>query len=226
MNSYTRTRCCGMESGLTLMRAFHLTAVLFAAAAIAGIAKPVHPASAAEGTAPRGPALEEMALGRDDAPVTIIEYASLSCPHCATFHEETLPALREKYIDTGKVRLVFREFPLERTAFWASIIARCAGEKRYFAFIDVFFKKQQAWYSAEDPFEALTRIARLGGLSAKDAEACREDKALGDYILQIRLDGERDHGIDSTPSFVIDGKTYRGVLTLEQIERIIAPLLP
>ena len=208
------------------MRVFRLTAVLFVAAAIMGAAKPVHPASATGETAPRGPALEEMALGRDGAPVTIVEYASLSCPHCATFHEETLPALREKYIDTGKVRLVFREFPLERTALWASIIARCAGAKRYFAFIDVFFEKQQSWYSAEDPFEALARIARLGGLSARDVEACREDEALGDYILQTRLDGERDHGIDSTPSFVIDGKTYRGVLTLEQIERIIAPLLP
>ena len=208
------------------MRVFRLTAVLFVAAAIMGAAKPVHPASATGETAPRGPALGEMALGRDDAPVTIVEYASLSCPHCATFHEETLPALREKYIDTGKVRLVFREFPLERTALWASIIARCAGAKRYFAFIDVFFRKQQSWYSAEDPFEALARIARLGGLSARDVEACREDEALGDYILQTRLDGERDHGIDSTPSFVIDGKTYRGVLTLEQIERIIAPLLP
>ncbi len=215
-----------MESKLTLMRVFRPTAVLFVAAAIAGIAKPVHPALATGETVPSGPVLEEMALGRDDAPVTIVEYASLSCSHCATFHEETLPALREKYIDTGKVRLVFREFPLERTAFWASIIARCAGEKRYFAFIDVFFKKQQAWYSAEDPFEALARLARLGGLSARDVEACREDKALGDYILQTRLDGERDHGIDSTPSFVIDGRTYRGVLTLEQIERIIAPLLP
>lgn len=208
------------------MRVFRLTAVLFVAAAIAGIAQPAHPASAAGETAPKGPVLEDMALGRDDAPVTIVEYASLSCPHCATFHEETLPALREKYIDTGKVRLVFREFPLERTAFWASIIARCAGEKRYFAFIDAFFAKQQAWYSAEDPFAALSRIARLGGLSARDVEACREDEALGDYVLQIRLDGERDHGIDSTPSFVIGGKTYRGVLTLDQIERIIAPLLP
>jgi len=200
------------------MRVSCLAVLLFVAASFAGAADPARSAPA--------PADMEMALGRDDAPVTIIEYASLSCPHCAKFHEETLPALREKYIDTGKVRLVFREFPLERTAFLASIIARCAGEKRYFAFIDAFFKKQRAWYSADDPFEALLQIARLGGLSAKDVKACVEDEALGDGILQTRLDAEQEHGISSTPSFVIDGRTYLGALTLREIEQIIIPLIP
>lgn len=218
MNSYTLTRYCGWGSGLTLMRVSCLAVFLFVAVSFAGAADPARSAPA--------PADMEMALGRDDAPVTIIEYASLSCPHCAKFHEETLPALREKYIDTGKVRLVFREFPLERTAFLASIIARCAGEKRYFAFIDAFFKKQRAWYSADDPFEALLQIARLGGLSAKDVKACVEDEALGDGILQTRLDAEQEHGISSTPSFVIDGRTYLGALTLQEIERIIIPLIP
>ncbi len=200
------------------MRVSFAGAFLFVAVSVAGAAEPARAAPA--------PADAEMALGREDAPVTIVEYASLSCPHCATFHEETLPALREKYIDTGKVRLVFREFPLERTALWASIVARCAGEKRYFAFVDTLFRKQRAWYSAEDPFEALLRIARLGGLSAGEVEACAGDAALSDGILRTRLDGEREHGIDSTPSFVIGGKTYRGVLTLEDIEAIIVPLLP
>jgi len=168
----------------------------------------------------------EMAIGQDDAPITIIEYASLSCPHCARFHELTLPLLQKKYIDTGKVRLVFRAFPLERTAFWASIIARCAGEKRYFAFVDVFFKKQQSWFSAEDPFKSLLQIARLGGLSANAVKACTDDTALGDGILKTRLDGEQKHEVSSTPSFVIDGKTYRGALTMDQLDEIITPLLP
>lgn len=218
MNSYTHTRYCGAGSRLTLMRVPCLAVFLFVSVLFAGAADPARSAPA--------PADMEMALGRDDAPVTIIEYASLSCPHCAKFHEETLPALREKYIDTGKVRLVFREFPLERTAFLASIIARCAGEKRYFAFIDAFFKKQRAWYSADDPFEALLGIARLGGLSAKDVKACVEDETLGDGILQTRLDAEQEHGISSTPSFVIDGRTYLGALTLQEIEQIIIPLIP
>ncbi len=218
MNSYNRTICSGVESRLTLIRVSCLAVFILVVALTTGA---VAPASAAP-----APADMEMALGRDDAPVTIIEYASMSCPHCAKFHEQTLPMLKEKYIDTGKVRLVFREFPLERTAYWATIMARCAGEKRYFAFVDVFFKKQQNWYSAEDPFQALLKIARLGGLSASAVKACSEDQALGDGILQTRLEGEQQHDVTSTPSFVIDGKTYRGALTLEEIEKIIIPLLP
>lgn len=200
------------------MKVSYLAVALFVAALIWGAVTPA--------TAAPAPAELDMALGQKDAPITIIEYASLSCPHCAKFHEETLPALQEKYIATGKVRLIFREFPLERTAFWAAIIARCAGEERYFAFVDVFFKKQQSWFAAEDPFQALLKIARLGGLGAKDVKACSEDEALGDGILQTRLDGEQKHGVSSTPSFVIEGETYRGALTLEELEKIIEPLLP
>lgn len=218
MNSYTHTRYCGAESKLTLMKVSFVAVALFVAALISGLESPAIAAPL--------PADQEMALGREDAPVTIIEYASLSCPHCAKFHEETLPELQTKYIDTGMVRLVFREFPLERTAFWASIMARCAGEERYFAFVDVFFKKQRSWYSAEDPFQALLKIARLGGLSSARVKECAEDQALGDGILKTRLDGEQKHGVSSTPSFVIDGETYRGALSMEELEKIIKPLLP
>ena len=203
---------------MTLFRVSCQAILIFAVVLIMGIDAPASAAPA--------PADMEMALGRDDAPVTIIEYASLSCTHCAKFHEQTLPTLQEKYIDAGKVRLVFREFPLEQTAFWASIMARCAGTKRYFAFVNMFFKKQQNWYSAKDPFQALVKIARLGGLSASAIKACSEDKALGDGILQTRLDGEQQHEVTSTPTFLIDGKTYRGALTLEELEKIIIPLLP
>lgn len=203
---------------MTLSRVSWLAIFLFATTLIMGTATLAFAAPA--------PTDMEMALGRDDAPVTIIEYASMSCPHCAEFHEQTLPMLQEKYIDTGKIRLVFREFPLERTALWASIMARCAGAKRYFAFVDMFFKKQKSWYSAEDPFQALVKIARLGGLSGSAVKACSEDKTLGDAIIQTRLDGEQKHEVTSTPSFVIDDKVYRGALTLEEIEKIIIPLLP
>ena len=218
MNSYTYTRYSSVENKLALMKVSCLAGALFVATLIMGAAAPAWAASA--------PADLDMAIGQDDAPITIIEYASLSCSHCAKFHEATLPLLQKKYIDTGKVRLIFREFPLERTAFWASIIARCAGEKRYFAFVDVFFKKQQSWYAAEDPFQSLLQIARLGGLSANAIKACMDDATLGDGILKTRLDGEQKHEVSSTPSFVIDGKTYRGALTMEQLEEIITPLLP
>jgi protein-disulfide isomerase len=218
MNSYTYTRYSSAESRLTLIKVSCIAAALFVATLIMSAAAPVWAAPASADL--------EMAIGQDDAPITIIEYASLSCPHCARFHELTLPLLQKKYIDTGKVRLVFRAFPLERTAFWASIIARCAGEKRYFAFVDVFFKKQQSWFSAEDPFKSLLQIARLGGLSANAVKACTDDTALGDGILKTRLDGEQKHEVSSTPSFVIDGKTYRGALTMDQLDEIITPLLP
>jgi protein-disulfide isomerase len=218
MNSYTYTRYSSAEGKLTLMKVPCFAAALFVATLIMG--------AAASAWAAPAPADLDMAIGQDDAPITIIEYSSLSCSHCAKFHEETLPMLQKKYIDTGKVRLIFREFPLERTAFWASIIARCAGEKRYFAFVNVFFKKQQSWYAAEDPFQSLLQIARLGGLSANAVKACTDDDALGDGILKTRLDGEQKHEVSSTPSFVIDGKTYRGALTMEQLEEIITPLLP
>jgi protein-disulfide isomerase len=201
---------------VTLLRVF-----LVVAGVVAGALMAAPDAARAAPVAPD----QELALGSPEAKVTIVEYASLSCPHCARFHEETLPKLREKYIDSGKVRLVFRDFPLERTAFWAAIIARCAGPERYFAFIDVFFKKQSAWYSSEDPLAALTRLARLGGLGGEEIQACIADQGIGDSILRLRMQGEKDHDVSSTPSFVIDGKTYRGALSLEEIEKLILPLL-
>jgi protein-disulfide isomerase len=216
MSSYTHTRYCGWERAVTLLRVFLVVAGVVAGALMA--------APDAARSAPVAPD-QELALGSPAAKVTIVEYASLSCPHCARFHEETLPKLREKYIDSGKVRLVFRDFPLERTAFWAAIIARCAGPERYFAFIDVFFKKQSAWYSSEDPLAALTRLARLGGLGGEEIQACIADQGIGDSILRLRMQGEKDHDVSSTPSFVIDGKTYRGALSLEEIEKLILPLL-
>ncbi len=168
----------------------------------------------------------DMVLGQKDAPVTIIEYASLSCQHCAKFHEETLPQFKKKYIDTGKVKLIFREFPLEKTAFWASIMARCAGEGRYFALIETFFKKQHSWSRAEDPYQALMKISQMGGLSSASIKQCAEDKALGDSIFQTRLEGEQRYNVRSTPSFVIDGETYPGALSIDKLEKLIKPLLP
>ena len=107
----------------------------------------------------------ELVLGNPNAPVTVIEYASLSCHHCAEFHAGTLPKLKERYIDTGKVKLVFRDFPLEQNALRAAMIARCAGPERRERFIDVFFKQQDGWSHAKDPTAALSQLAKLGGMS-------------------------------------------------------------
>src|SRR5689334_23792973 len=108
---------------------------------------------------------QDHVLGKADAPVTIIEYASLTCPHCAAFDRETLPKLKEKWIDTGKAKLVYRNFPFDKPALQAAMIAACAPSDRYFNFIDVLFQQQQQWATAQDPVAALTRIAKLGGLS-------------------------------------------------------------
>lgn len=170
-------------------------------------------------------AFPEMTLGAADAPVTIIEYASMSCPHCATFHADTYPELKKRYVDSGRVRFVFREFPLNAPAFQASVLARCGGPSRYFGFIDVLFRELPVWAEAADPLAELARIGRLGGVSAEAFEACLQDERLTEGILGNRLTGEQEHGVSSTPSFVVNGRLLTGVLDIAQFEGIIEPLL-
>lgn len=173
----------------------------------------------------RAATVEEQVLGDPAAPVTIIEYASLTCPHCAAFHHSTLPALKERYIDTGKVKLVYRDFPLDQLALQAAVLAHCAGPERYFAFLDALFATQQTWARADDPIAALKQIARLGGLPEAQADACLADTAMQDAILQSRLEGEQKHDIRSTPSLIIDGKTYSGARSIDELAQLIDPLL-
>lgn len=179
------------------------------------------------GTA-RADAIEvrEGVLGDPDAPVTIIEYFSLTCPHCAAFHKETLPALKQRYIDTGKVKLVLRDFPLDRFALFAAVIAHCAGPERYPAFVDVFLETQQQWARADDPVAVLKQIAQLGGLAPEQADACLADQTMIDAVLKMRLEGENTYKVQSTPSFIIGGKLYAGHNTPERFAELIEPLLP
>lgn len=165
-------------------------------------------------------------LGNPDAPVTIIEYASLTCPHCAHFHEDTLPKLKAEYIDTGKVKLVFRDFPLDKVALQASTLAECVPAERYFGFLGVLFQSQANWATASDPTAALVRLGKVGGLSAEQIDACFKDERLTDAIVAERLAGEKAFDIRSTPSFIIGGKKYSGALTFEQVQDLLKPLLP
>ncbi len=167
----------------------------------------------------------ETALGSEDAPVTIIEFASLTCPHCAHFHEATFPGLKEKYIDTGKVRFIFRDFPLDQAALYASIVARCAGPERFFGFLEILFSRQPVWVNNEYRVN-LARIAKLGGIGAEAFEACMKNKELGDFILQGRQDALKEYEISATPTFIINGKSYSGSLPLEQFDQILGDLLP
>jgi protein-disulfide isomerase len=168
---------------------------------------------------------QEQILGNPDAPVTIIEYASLTCPHCAQFHNEVLPELKERYIAPGKVRLIYRDFPLDQTALAAAALAHCAGPERYFSMLDVLFETQSNWARADDPVAALKRLGKLGGLTEPEIEACLADEELTDGILSQRLAGQNEYDIGSTPTFIIDGKSYPGARDAEEFGELIDPLL-
>jgi protein-disulfide isomerase len=167
----------------------------------------------------------EGSVGSDAAPVTMIEYSSLTCPHCAAFHQETLPGLKARFIDAGKVRLVLRDFPLDQVALKGAVLAHCAGPARYPTFVDVFFQQQASWVQAPDPVAALKQLARLGGLGEAEADACLADKAMEDAVLQMRLKGQQQFNIQSTPTFILGGKTVAGNKTVDEFAAIIDPLL-
>jgi len=178
--------------------------------------------------AARAATYQERVLGADGAPVTVIEYASLTCPHCAAFHAETFPRLKSEYIDTGKVRFVFRDFPLDGTALLGAAVAQCAGAdtRRYFGFLEVLFETQRVWATAPDPKAALVKIGRLGGLDETTVRACMEDQALLDAIVGSRTLGEQTYAVDSTPTLIINEKKYDGSKAFDDVSAAIAPLLP
>ncbi|PWW01904.1 protein-disulfide isomerase [Hoeflea marina] len=169
--------------------------------------------------------LKEMAIGKEDAPVTIVEYMSMTCPHCARFHEGTFHALVDKYVDTGKVRFILREFPFDPRAAAAIMLARCAPESQYFPMVDVLFKQQQTWATAEDARTALLQIARLAGFTQESFEACLTNQKLLDDVNAVRTKGAEQFGVNSTPTFLINGKRYSGEMSIEKMSAIIDPLL-
>lgn len=171
-------------------------------------------------------ALSEKVLGAEDAPITIIEFASLTCSHCATFHAEVLPKLKSSYIETGKAKLIYRDFPLDRYALTASMLARCAGSDRYFAFLNVLFQKQPVWASQNNPVPALQRIAKFGGIGAKDFKQCLNNKVLEEGILDMRLQAEKKYKISSTPTIYINGEKYKGKHSFEALDETLRKLLP
>ncbi|MDH5412374.1 MAG: DsbA family protein, partial [Alphaproteobacteria bacterium] len=177
--------------------------IRFAAALIAGV---LLPSFASADILSIEEAMQDRVIGNAEAPITIIEYASLTCPHCATFHAETLPQIKKEWIETGKAKLIYRDFPLDKYAASAAMIARCAPEDKYFIFLNAFYAQQKNWSRADDPVRVLTQLAGLGGMSKDDVDACLANEELQDAILQMRLDGQMEHGINSTPSFVINGK--------------------
>ncbi|WP_417515888.1 DsbA family protein [Minwuia sp.] len=150
----------------------------------------------------------DMILGAEDAPITIIEYASMTCPHCANFHQNTWPELKKNWIETGKVRFIFREFPFDRPGLAAAMLARCGGEDRFFAFIDVLFAQQARWSRSPDPMAELQKVALLGGVSPEEFEACMTDPALEETVLNSRLEGNQKYEVSATPTLIINGEKF------------------
>ena len=170
-------------------------------------------------------AATDMVLGKANAPVTIVEYASMTCGHCAQFHGEVVPKIKKAYIDTEKARLIYRDFPLDRLALAGAMLARCAGPERYFGFVDLLFKDQTRWSSARDPMKALGQLARLGGMSQSKFDACLRDESVQRIVLDQRLSGGRKFKISSTPTLIINGRKYNGGLTFGQVQAVIEPML-
>ncbi len=160
-------------------------------------------------------------LGDADAPVTIVEYASFTCPHCASFHSETMPLLKERFIDTGQVRFVFRDFPLNEPALRAGMMARCVPEEQYFNVVDVVFATLNQWSSGPNWLQSLSRIGRMAGLSQEAFDACMADTELEERILALRLEGANTYNIQATPSFVVNGRTLSGGRSIEEFTEII-----
>lgn len=173
-------------------------------------------------------ALAERVLGDENAPLTIIEYSSLGCPHCMAFHRDTLPMIKKEFIDTGKVRLIYRDFPLGARAMAAAMVARCAPESRYFGMIELFFQKQQEWTRAEDALAAITNVAKFGGMSGDDVIQCMQNQALLDGIRGRAEAAQDDFEISATPSFLLggeDGEKIEGALAKEDFLDVIQKAL-
>ena len=170
-----------------------------------------------------GPLGDEV-LGAANAPVTIIEYASMTCPHCSHFHETTFPELKKKYIDTGKVRFIFREFPLDPLAAAGSMLARCAGSDKYFPLIDALFSQQKDWV-VQKPLVPMLAIAKQAGFTQQTFDECLANQKMLDGIEESRTRAGQKFGVSSTPTFFINGKIFRGALTPEELDKQVSPYL-
>lgn len=178
----------------------------------------------AAGTVHAAPVTERV-LGDPGAKVTVVEWFSMTCPHCAAFHLKTLPEIKRRFIDTGQVRLIVRDFPTDGVALKAHVLAHCAGADRYFQFVDALLANQERWANARDPVAALKQIAKLGGLSDAQIETCLADRTMEDEVLRMRLEAQQKHDVRSTPSFLVNGRVHAGNRSPEEFAKLLEPLL-
>ena len=208
------------------MRKFLSTGIVAAGLVLAAA---VHGGPAAAAMADTAEALAPKVLGNKDAPVTIQAYESLTCPHCAAFEKETLPEIQKTYIDTGKVKLVFNDFPLDGRAMLAAMVARCTGNARFFGMVKILFSTQDSWAHAGTPeafLVGLNQIARQGGLTDEEFTACTKNEALFNGIRERQETADKKLGVNSTPTFLIGDKRIVGAQPFSEFKKIIDPMLP
>ncbi|HMS44715.1 MAG TPA: DsbA family protein [Alphaproteobacteria bacterium] len=164
-------------------------------------------------------------IGNLDARVVIIEYASLTCPHCANFHVNFLPSLKKDFVDTGKVLFVFRDFPLDEYAFQATMIAQCAPRDSYFAILDQLFTNQQTWVRAENISDALDGFAQNIGIDSEKLTSCYADEKIIDRTVYLYTEAYNKYGVRGTPSLVINGQLKPGFRTYEELQGFLNTLL-
>jgi protein-disulfide isomerase len=207
--------------------ALALAAMLTGAAPLAGLLSPARAQSPSPADLMQAGPLGEMSMGSDTAPVTVIEYASMTCGHCASFHTKTYPELKTRYIDTGKVRYIFREFPLDPLAAGAFMLARCAAKddkSRFFTMIEVLFQKQKEWV-VQKPIPPLLAIAKQTGFTQQSFEECLANQPMLDGIEQVRNRAAEKLGVNSTPTFFINGTLHRGDLSIDDLAKAFEPYL-
>lgn len=163
------------------------------------------------GIAQPAPRLPDVSIGRDDAPVTVIEYSSLGCSHCAAFHAEVLPELKARYVDTGKVRWVTRDYPLGQLPLAGAVAARCAGPTGYLALMDIMFRTQERWMVAADPVGELEKLLRQTGIGKARFDACLADRNLIDGIMAHAQELQKAKLVTATPTFMVNGERIVGM---------------
>ncbi|WP_416355330.1 DsbA family protein [Aureimonas phyllosphaerae] len=166
-------------------------------------------------------ALPDIVIGKADAPVTIIEYASMTCSHCRDFHSESYPKIKADYLDTGKAKLILREFPFDPRALGAFMLARCAGDDKRTAMVDVLFDQQREWAGAENASAALLKIAQLAGMTQDQFAACLKDTELQGKVVAVQAAGQNDFGVSATPTFFVNGDKYSGALSADEMAAVI-----
>jgi protein-disulfide isomerase len=203
-----------------------------AALAVAGVAAalwpgkvplPVMPAAAQDGEEVDTSRVLEMSLGNPDAEVTVVEYASFTCPHCRTFHEGPFKDLKENYIDTGRIHFIYREVYFDRFGLWAGMLARCAGPERYFGMVDMIYAGQQDWIGNGDPAtiaDNLRKMGRTAGMTDEEVNACLQDADMARAMVAVYQQNAEADAVESTPSFIIDGEKYSN-MSYDEFSRIL-----